>query len=677
MIRNVCVAVGLLISSMLSAVVGQQTDRALLLDGKDNNVRTGMGLLSDAWTLELWVNSDVAHRGTREMLIAGGEYSSLSWVDNEALALVNGHLYATAARMEDPDTLDGAWHYVALTCDGSSVRMYRDGREIASKDTAYTILPGTIGVGETDGTFTGRLDEVRIWRKALAPSVLRRWANRSLAPSHPGYEFLYGYYPLDDFDGETSVNWVGRGHQAFHLRGGRNDWRGKAPLARAVETVNPDFRPYQGKQRLFNAVTIRSEWDCESGSRDRQMLKLRIAVQGSGKPKRLTGLTLNLDDNTSLSDIEAVHVYATGQKAYSDVRIPLFGGKKVPERRLVLKTGKDVALVLKPGINYVLVTFDIAETAKPGNRIGADVETFALDGTTYKPESTPVLVAQEVTSNNRLNPDVLKVLQWNIWHGGVHLADRGQQRVTELLKASDADVILMQEAYGIQHMAAGALDYNMKSKSDKDNLALYTRLPMEETIPWRQPFISNPAVVTMRNGHRVLLVDLWLRYANRPEYTCYYPERNGRPERWVQEDSILSLVDIRNIVEQDINPYRSEDMSVVLGGDFNAFSHLDWTERAAPLHYGYGPVLFPASCYLEEAGYADAFRTVHPDETKRPEGTWAAIYGQTPMGRIDFVYSHGRLRPVQSKVVRTMPEIDAVWPGDHAATVSVFVTADK
>lgn len=677
MIRQVCIAVGLLASPLLPAAPGDGGNKALLLDGKDNNVRTGMGLLSDAWTLELWANSDVARRGEREMLIAGGEYSAFSWVDNEALALVDGHLYATAARMQDPEPLNEGWHHVALTCDGRSVRMYKDGQLVACRDTAYTILPGTIGVGGTDGTFTGQLDEVRIWRKALAPATLRRWANRPLASTHPDYEALHGYYPLDDFDGETAVNWVGRGHQAYHLRSGRNDWRGKAPLASTVENTNSAFRSYEGGQRLFNAVSIRSEWDYETGSRDRQMLKLRIAVQGSANPMRLTGLTLDLGDNTQLSDIEAVHVYATGQKAYSDIRIPLFGGAQKPARTLSLKAGKDEALVLRPGINYVLATFDIAATAKPGNRLGAEVAAFTLDGKTYKPETVPCLVAQEVTSNNRLDPDMLKVLQWNIWHGGVHLADRGQQRVIDLLKGMDADAILMQEAYGIQEMAAKALQYHMKSKSGTDNLALYTRLPMEECIPWRQPFISNPAVVTMRNGHRVLLVDLWLRYAYRPEYTCYYPERDGHPERWAQEDSILSLVDIQNIVEKDVNPNYRDGMSVVLGGDFNAFSHLDWTERSAPLHYGYSCPDLPASRYLEAAGYADAFRTVHPDETKRPEGTWAAIYGQTPMGRIDFIHSRGHLRPTQSKIVRTMPEIDAVWPGDHAAVIAVYRMNDK
>lgn len=62
----------------------------------------------------------------------------------------------------------------------------------------------------------------------------------------------------------------------------------KAPLAYAVPNDNTAFKEYDGKQQLFNAVVIQSEWDVDQGSKDDQALKLRIAVQGSRKPLKLT-----------------------------------------------------------------------------------------------------------------------------------------------------------------------------------------------------------------------------------------------------------------------------------------------------------------------------------------------------------------------------------------------------
>ena len=41
--------------------------------------------------------------------------------------------------------------------------------------------------------------------------------------------------------------------------------------------------------------------------------------------------------------------------------------------------------------------------------------------------------------------------------------------------------------------------------------------------------------------------------------------------------------------------------------------------------------------------------------------------------RLDFISRIGNGIPtVASKIVRTMPEIDDVWPGDHAAVLTVF-----
>ena len=647
-------------------------DKALLLDGKDNNVRTGMDFLNKQWTLELWAKSSPQNRKPLEYLIGGGEYSEYSWADNAPLVLKDGHIHATFARLSDPDTLDGKWHHIALTCDGHTVRIYRDGRETARRDTAYSILPGTIGVGEKDGTFTGLLDEVRIWKTSIPAKELRKWMNRPLEPSHTRFGSLYGYYPLDDFDGETAVNWVGRGFRGYHLRSGRNDYKGTLPLAKAVASDNNRFRPYTGKQRLFNAVVIQSEWDSDQGSRDQQALKLRIAVQGSRKPLLLTELELDLSTTSCLTDIERIHVYYTGQKARGTERTELVAKGGVSPKTFLTLSLKDQPVRLKPGINYVLVTFDVAGNARLGNRLRATVPSFSLNEERHIPETTDDGIYKEVTLNHTQDPHMLKVLQWNIWNGGVHLADSGRNRVTELVKATTADVVLMQEAYGIQQELAQALQYHLKTKSKGDNLALYSRFPLEETVPWREPFKSNPAVITMTGGQKVMLIDLWLRYAYRPEYTCYYQEKNGNPAQWIREDSLYAYTDIKNIVEKDINPYREKDMPVIMGGDFNSCSHLDWTRKASALHYGYGPVAFPASRYLQDAGYTDTFRHLHPDETQRPEGTWAVIYGHSSTSRIDFIYSKGNARPVQSKLVRTTPEIDSVWPSDHAGVITVF-----
>ena len=69
----------------------------------------------------------------------------------------------------------------------------------------------------------------------------------------------------------------------------------------------------------------------------------------------------------------------------------------------------------------------------------------------------------------------------------------------------------------------------------------------------------------------------------------------------------------------------------------------------------------------------DSFREINPDEVARPEGTFAVIYGQLQVSRIDFLYYKGKnIKAVSSKIVKTAPEIDDVWASDHAAVLTVF-----
>ena len=169
-----------------------------------------------------------------------------------------------------------------------------------------------------------------------------------------------------------------------------------------------------------------------------------------------------------------------------------------------------------------------------------------------------------------------------------------------------------------------------------------------------------------------MFVDCWLRYAYRPEYTSGYAEKVSIPLYGLQKIPYWHYPISETSIPRDIAPNLETDMPVIVTGDFNSCSHLDWTERAKPLHHGYGPVAFPASRYMLENGFKDSFREKNPDEIAYQGGTVAAIYGQMQMSRIDFIYYKGGLKVLSSKIVRTAPEIDYVWASDHAAVLTVF-----
>ena len=114
-----------------------------------------------------------------------------------------------------------------------------------------------------------------------------------------------------------------------------------------------------------------------------------------------------------------------------------------------------------------------------------------------------------------------------------------------------------------------------------------------------------------------------------------------------------------------------ENIPTVLVGDFNSPSHLDDTR-----------VEWPATKLMEESGFVDSYRKIHPDRDMYPGLTWWAPRAywlkQTPEDkprhRIDYVYTRN-CTVLNSEVVgeRHTPSVDIVvypWYSDHRGVVT-------
>jgi hypothetical protein len=151
-----------------------------------------------------------------------------------------------------------------------------------------------------------------------------------------------------------------------------------------------------------------------------------------------------------------------------------------------------------------------------------------------------------------------------------------------------------------------------------------------------------------------------------------------------QRKRVPALMPSLNAVEK----LAAQGVPVFLLGDFNAPSHLDWTEEAVGTREQIRfPVAWPASLAVEAAGLVDSYRAVHPDPVVDPGLTWPAnrpvVPGYNPFrhgaerDRIDFVYAGGPARVTDSRIVGEEGEagVDvpvAPWPTDHRALVSTF-----
>ena len=132
---------------------------------------------------------------------------------------------------------------------------------------------------------------------------------------------------------------------------------------------------------------------------------------------------------------------------------------------------------------------------------------------------------------------------------------------------------------------------------------------------------------------------------------------------------------------RQIRSISDKQAPVFVLGDFNEPSHLDWTARAAKAGRHPIKVEYPHSLAMTQAGFADAYRMIYPDEMKNPGYTWSSFYKfddpTTHHDRIDFVYFKGKgIKLNEVKIVgENRKDADIVispYPSDHRAVVADF-----
>ena len=261
----------------------------------------------------------------------------------------------------------------------------------------------------------------------------------------------------------------------------------------------------------------------------------------------------------------------------------------------------------------------------------------------------------------------LKVLAWNIWNGGREDGiEDGVRRTAETIAASGADLVAMQETYGSGPKIADALGFYWYGRSS--NLSILSRFPIERTHDvWNDPFRLGGVTLDLGRGRRLRLFTLWIHYL--PDFCNDVQEKGMTEERLLAAEEETRGAEIRGIIEA-LAPFiaESDTTPLVVAGDFNSPSHLDWTAATRDRHCGL-KVAWPVSARMQEAGFADAYRRAHPDPALQPGRTWTPRSPQSWQDRIDYVYYRGPLRCAAANVLDEHPE---GWPSDHAGVLATL-----
>lgn len=278
----------------------------------------------------------------------------------------------------------------------------------------------------------------------------------------------------------------------------------------------------------------------------------------------------------------------------------------------------------------------------------------------------------EVIKASYEQPQHLKVLTWNIWHGGHRYGKEvGLQRVIETIKSTNADLIGLVETYGSGEIIADSLGYYFYLISS--NLSIMSRYPITETITAFKPFNFGGVKLKLGPAKHLMFFDTWLHYL--PDYAQSIVQEDKSPKELIADEKETRLYEIKEILKH-IDAYlkRANEEPVIMVGDFNMGSHLDWTAATKDIHYG-KVVEWPQSKEMEKAGFKDSFRELHIDPLLDPGFTWTprAATSSDKYGlrdRIDFIYYKGRgLYPIESRVIDYHP---IMFPSDHAALLTIF-----
>lgn len=300
-----------------------QVQNSLHFDGSDNHIQTYyQGIIgSDPRTVEAWIKADHITSRTPRIISWGGHGGVLSQsfmlqVDPSGVLAVSQGVIANVVR-GSTEVADSQWHHVAVTYDAGqnpTCYMYIDGQldtsfsfaAIVNTDPRYNLK---IGVGSrpvtaTTKSFSGNIDEVRVWNYARTADQIDSFKNEEICPNDTGlvayYRFNRGLADSTNLGDTVLADRSRNGHNGsvkkFSLSGSTSNWTSGASITSAPDndtsfyiTSCDSYTSPSGKNfysSLLFMDTIANYLGCDS------ILTIRLNINSSS---RVSYLVSNCD----------------------------------------------------------------------------------------------------------------------------------------------------------------------------------------------------------------------------------------------------------------------------------------------------------------------------------------------------------------------------------------------
>ena len=330
------------------------------------------------------------------------------------------------------------------------------------------------------------------------------------------------------------------------------------------------------------------------------------------------------------------------------------------------------------------------------------------------------LLTGTITAQNT-NKGKFTVLQWNIWQEGTIIPGGYDAIVNEIVRLKP-DFVTFSEVRNYHNTRF--CDRIVQSLKEKGK-TYYSFYSYDSGLLSRHPITDSTTVFPEKNdhgsiyrmtshidGHKIAIYTAHLDYLN----DAYYNVRGYDGSTWKPipiPQTVLEVLKVNNASLRDdaIREFIAtakkdiaEGTIVILGGDFNEPSHLDWIRETKDL-YDHNGLIIPwtVTLILDNNGFIDTYRTLYSNGLDYPGFTFPADNPLRPAEkltwtpnadereRIDYVfyYPHKNLKledaiifgpkgsivksqrlEETSKDLFLKPE--GTWPTDHKGLLVTF-----
>lgn len=322
-------------------------------------------------------------------------------------------------------------------------------------------------------------------------------------------------------------------------------------------------------------------------------------------------------------------------------------------------------------------------------------------------------------------PMKMRMLQFNIWQEGWEI-EGGHEKIAAVIAASGADIVALSEVrnWSMKNVPVPYDDFHVRLKASLRHLGLHfhgnwvegcdvglvSRWPIEFAEPVTDAKRSAIAAYHIRTPAGLVCVCSahldWKNYALNL-VRGYDADTFWKLPAHVTDTTKLLEMDAhsgRGPSVKDFLKYAADlPIPVILAGDFNECSHLDWTNATKDM-YGHSGVEieWTHSKALVDAGFSDSWREIFPNPVTHMGATWPSQAFKIPCtswakesderDRIDFIYHNRcRMKPVAAHIVGPKgyfvkgepvdaegespfleETLDMPWPSDHKGVIVEF-----